>query len=273
MVMCSEFERVDPKTLRIHPQNESVFGPAESELDQDFLRSLERDGILTPISITPDGLILSGHRRVAGAILLKIPSVPVVVYRDADDQTQNQIWISANLHREMTVEQRTRFFMKLRSIEAAAASNRQRAGVAVKSSAGRSADLAAEKVGMSRQTATRAAAVTDVIDKAEASGDVERAVALRTALNEGSVSSAYRMALQATPDSTAPEFDEAADVRTFTPSEAARFRSAYQVMIRTIDRSHHELEQLPRERHGQYVERLKSLVTDWQSEFPDLEWL
>jgi hypothetical protein len=111
------------------------------------------------------------------------------------------------------------------------------------------------------------------IDKAEASGDLKRAATLRTALNEGSVSSAYRMASQETPDNAEPEFDEASDVRTFTPSEASRFRQGYQTMIRTIDRAYHELEQLPRQRHGQYVERLKSLVNDWQSEFPDLEWL
>jgi ParB-like chromosome segregation protein Spo0J len=269
----SSFEFVDPRSLKAHPDNEAIFGPMNQELDSDpeFLESIERSGVTTPLTITPDGRVLSGHRRLAAALRYKQPTVPATVVRDLSEHDQERLWLESNLQREMSTEQRARWFKRLRNLESQPASDRKQAGVAGKSPGGRAADIAAEKTGWSRQTAVRAATVTDVIDKAEADGNLSRAEELRTLLNTKSVNSAYS-AISA-PESTEPEFDEAADVRTFTQSEASRFRAAYQTMIRTIDRSHHELEQLPRERHRQYVERLKSLVTDWQSEFPDLEWL
>jgi ParB-like chromosome segregation protein Spo0J len=273
----SYYEAVNPQDLKAHPDNEAIFGPVDKELasDTEFLESIKRSGVTTPVTITPDGRVLSGHRRLAAAIRCNQQTVPAIVVRDLSEHDQERLWLEANLQRQMTTEQRARWFKRLRNLESQPASDRKQAGVAVNSPGGRSADIAAEKVGMSRQTATRAATVTDVIDKAEASGDHERADKLRTALNEVSVSSAYRMAAQAMPDNAEPEFDETADVRTFTPSEAARFRSAYQVMIRTIDRAYGELEKLSFERHGQYVKRLQSLVTDWRADFPDeqLEWL
>jgi ParB-like chromosome segregation protein Spo0J len=273
MVVCSQYERVDPKTLHIHPLNESVFGPAETELDQDFMASIRRDGIVTPIAIMPDGKVLSGHRRLAGAIRLELQTVPVVVYRDASEQEQNQIWISSNLQREMTVEQRTRFFMKLRDIEAAAASARQREGVRTKSPQGRSGDIAAEKVGMSRQTATRAVIAVEAIDAAEAAGDTQTAASLRATLEERSINAAFQQAISQPQDDPEPEGDDDSNaVRTFGKSDATRFRAAYQTMIRTIDRGK-ELEQLTSAKHQNYVSRLQSIVTEWQAEFSDQEWL
>ena len=275
----SYYEAVNPQELKAHPDNESIFGPVDRELDSDpeFLESIKRSGVTTPLTITPDGRVLSGHRRLAAAIRCNQQTVPAIVVRDLSEHDQERLWLEANLQREMSTEQRARWFKRLRNLESQPASDRKQAGVAVNSPGGRAADIAAEKVGMSRQTATRAATVADVIDKAEASGDVSRAEELRTLLNTKSVNSAYS-AISA-PESAEPEFDEAADVRTFTPSEAARFRAAYQVMIRTIDRAYSEFEQITFERHGQYVKRLQSLVTDWDADwranFPDdkLEWL
>jgi deoxyadenosine/deoxycytidine kinase len=43
-------------------------------------------------------------------------------------------------------------------------------------------------------------------------------------------------------------------------------------MIRTIDRGK-ELEQLTSAKHQNYVSRLQSIVTEWQAEFSDQEWL
>jgi ParB-like chromosome segregation protein Spo0J len=274
MVMAN-FKTVDPRTLKGHPSNDALFGPADSDLDPQFLESIRIAGILTPLVVRPDNLILSGHRRHAAALRLELKTVPVVVDESDSDLEQTRVWLDSNLQRELTREQKIRFFEQYRKLEAAEAAARQRAGVRQNSSTGRADDLAAKRVGMSRPTAGIGLVVVKEIDKAAATGDHERADKLRTALNEGSVSSAYRMAAQATPDNAEPELDEAADVRTFTPSEADRFRSAYQVMIRTIDRAYGELEQLSFERHGQYVKRLQSLVTDWRADFPDekLEWL
>jgi hypothetical protein len=56
------------------------------------------------------------------------------------------------------------------------------------------ADKAAEKVGMSRNTAEKAVEVVKVIDEAESKGDTETASHLRETLNTKSVSAAKREA-------------------------------------------------------------------------------
>lgn len=268
----SYYEAVNPQHLKAHPDNEAIFGPVDQELDSDpdFLKSIERSGVTTPLTITPDGRVLSGHRRLAAAIRCNQQTVPAIVVRDLSGHDQERLWLEANLQRQMTTEQRARWFKRLKCLESQPASDRKQAGVAVNSPGGRAADLAAEKVGMSRQTATRAATVTDVIDQAEASGDHERADKLRTALNEGSVSSAYRMATQTTPDANDDADEE--ESREWKKPDAARFRAAFQCIIRTIDRGA-ELEQLTVLQHAAFLKTFRQLGNDWQKLFPELEWL
>ena len=274
MVMAN-IKTVDPRTLKGHPSNDALFGPADSDLDPQFLESIRIAGILTPLVVRPDNLILSGHRRHAAALRLELQTVPVVVDESDSDLEQTRVWLDSNLQRELTKEQKIRFFEQYRKLEAEEAAARQRAGVRQNSSTGRADDIAAKRVGMSRPTAGTGLVVVKEIDKSEASGDVERAAALRVELNEGSVSAAYRLAVQTTPDANDDEsgWDDDSDaVRTFGKPDAAKFRAAFQTIIRTIDRGA-ELEQLTVAEHAAFLKTFKQLGNDWQKTFPDLEWL
>jgi ParB-like chromosome segregation protein Spo0J len=273
----SSFELVDPHSLKAHPDNEAIFGPVNQELESDpeFLKSVERSGVTTPLTITPDGRVLSGHRRLAAAIRCNQQTVPAIVVRDLSEHDQERLWLEANLQRQMTNSQRAQWFKRLKCLESQTASDRQRAGVAVRSSGGRAADIAAEKVGWSRQKATQAEAVIDIADEAASSGEHERAAKLLTALDEKPTATAYRIAVQATPDANDDEsgWDDDSDaVRTFGKPDAAKFRAAFQTIIRTIDRGA-VLEQLTVIEHAQFLKVFKQLGNDWQKLFPEQEWL
>lgn len=205
------FEHWKIDNLKNHHLNAEVFGQLSVDADcGEFAESVKRDGILQPLVVVPDGpkvqagTIISGHRRLQAAAKAGLKEVPVIVRRDLKTQLDiDRVWFDTNRNREMTTEQKARWFKKREAIEAAAAKSRQSAaggkspGSAqgnIPLSAGKAADIAAADVGMSGKTAKAAAAVVEVIDESEASGDKETAAKLRETLNGKSVSAAKREA-------------------------------------------------------------------------------
>jgi len=51
--------------LRSHPKNKDVYGDAEEGQVGDLITSIEEVGLLHPPVITPEGFVISGHRRLA----------------------------------------------------------------------------------------------------------------------------------------------------------------------------------------------------------------
>ena len=67
---------LDPHSLKPHPLNSWLY---EEREDSDFLDSIRRLGVLEPLVVNRDGVILSGHRRWKAALKLGFKSVPCVV--------------------------------------------------------------------------------------------------------------------------------------------------------------------------------------------------
>ena len=70
-------------TLELHPaeENISVYRPVCAD-DSEILAladSIRKDGVLQPLVITKDKVILSGHRRWMAAQVAGLPTVPCVV--------------------------------------------------------------------------------------------------------------------------------------------------------------------------------------------------
>ena len=207
--MANSYEHRDPKTLKNHLRNIEIYG---DKPDDDFVESCKH-GIDTPLLITPDGTVISGHRRRQAAIRWKHKTVPVVVRRDLVDPLDIE-WtlINSNRQREKTNEQKAREVERLLEIERERAAKREAAGLkrGKESPAtepvperekperfqekGESADIAGEAVGWSGKTATAAVEVVKAIDEAEASGDTETAEDLRETLNTKGVKPAKRKA-------------------------------------------------------------------------------
>ena len=199
--MATTFEHRKIDKLRNHPLNAQVFGEisADNPIDAEFVESIRQRGVLQPLIISGNDLIISGHRRRQGAARAGLKEVPVIVRRDlTDDHDVNMAWFDANRDREKTTEQKARWFKSREEFLAKQAEKRMKSGgngdPAQNFTQGRAAETAAKEVGMSRPTAKAAVAVVEAIDTATAKGDQETAEKLRDTLNNKSVSAAKREA-------------------------------------------------------------------------------
>ena len=111
-------------SLQPHPLNQQTYGD-RTELEDSFLSSIEANGIHTPLTATPDGLLISGHRRWEAAKRLCIETVPVIVREFADELEQKEAVIDHNRYREKTFSQKMREADVLHEIEAERARRRQ----------------------------------------------------------------------------------------------------------------------------------------------------
>jgi len=192
---------MDPFDLMPHEVNESIYRDAP---DEEFIESIKRLGILEPIlahevmhGLTPETVVLSGHRRMNAARVLEMDEVPVIIQPDelvGTDDEAIRLLILSNRQRDKTNEQRAREYAVLKEIEVRLAHERKKQHHdkgEEGEKAGRASDIAAQAVGMSGRTADRAVSVVEAIDEAEASGDEGRAAGLRRKLNH-SVSKGHK---------------------------------------------------------------------------------
>jgi ParB-like chromosome segregation protein Spo0J len=88
--------------LRPHPANDYFDEPEDCEEFEALVSSIRTDGLFHPITVSPDGMILGGHLRVAAFRKLGRKSIPAVTrevptYRDGlvflikDNATRRQL--------------------------------------------------------------------------------------------------------------------------------------------------------------------------------------
>lgn len=98
--MPTEVLHLSPKALKPHPRNSEFYDEAEGDAYETFKQSIQDNGILTPLLVTPDMTVISGHQRLRAALDLSLDAVPVIV--DPDATTQESIvmhLIAANFGR------------------------------------------------------------------------------------------------------------------------------------------------------------------------------
>jgi ParB-like chromosome segregation protein Spo0J len=66
-------------SLKIHPRNTEFFDDIEGEMYQQFKQSIQEDGVLTPIIVSPDMTIVSGHQRYIACKELGIELIPAII--------------------------------------------------------------------------------------------------------------------------------------------------------------------------------------------------
>jgi len=183
---ASRIEMRKTANLKNHPLNQQIYG--DSDPDDDMKTSIQQSGILTPLLISDNGRILSGHRRFACAEESGIKDVPVIVSPLKDELDIEEALINANIQRQKTKEQIAREYTKLKEIEREKAKQRQaEAGGDRKSdestksltqnsaaaiSKGESRKKASSKLGISHDTAEKAAKVVHIADDLKKAGKV-----------------------------------------------------------------------------------------------------
>jgi len=119
----SQHDYRDIEELTRHPLNQDVYG--DLTLEPDFIDSIEQHGILEPILIKSDGIIISGHRRYAAALEVGLDEIPVREVSYDSDLEEREAVIHHNKQRTKTFSQKMREAMELEEIERERAKERQ----------------------------------------------------------------------------------------------------------------------------------------------------
>ena len=115
---------VEPNTLRPHEASLEIYGGDSYE---DLVESIRELGVLTPLCVTPEGVIISGYRRWKAALSVGNAVVPVVYRAFASVVEEKESIIEFNRYRQKTLRQLYNEGQTLKEIEAARARERQEA--------------------------------------------------------------------------------------------------------------------------------------------------
>jgi len=180
--------------LIVNPVNEKIYGTNVSGIEFDTLvESIRIQGIISPIVITKEKKILSGHRRYFAAKQLGLSKVPTVVKNGFKDEFEEmEAILESNKHRDKTNEQKANEYVMYRTLETAKAKKRQAAAGKKKSndenkegiSEGAARDLAAKNINWSGKTADAAVKVVGVISQLTEKKMEDEAEKLREELNK-----------------------------------------------------------------------------------------
>lgn len=111
--LSMQVKEVPPHLLKPHPINEKIYG--KEPVDQSLKESIRKGGILEEIQVTPEYVIISGHRRHAVAMDIGLETVPVRLRYDIEGEDAI-VWAlieSNRTQREKTTEQKIREIYEL----------------------------------------------------------------------------------------------------------------------------------------------------------------
>lgn len=98
--MSKEIVQVSINVLKIHPRNTEFFDDIQGKEYEQFKQSIKQDGILTPILVSPDMTVISGHQRLKACKELGINLVPIMIRDDLIDENEKlKLLLAANFGR------------------------------------------------------------------------------------------------------------------------------------------------------------------------------
>ncbi|MEB3882809.1 ParB N-terminal domain-containing protein [Lyngbya sp. CCY1209] len=188
---------VRPQDLKPHPRYAGIYGDIDAG---ELTEQIRASGWMRPLTVTPEHVIIGGHRRWKAALALGWPEVPVAVHPFRDRTAELEAMLGENAVRDKTREQKVREANAWKPIETEKAKERQLAGVSLSDgdpfsrSRGNVRDIVAKRVGLgSGVTYAKAAKVVRRIDAELKAGNAKAAEGWRVALNRGSVQGAYSL--------------------------------------------------------------------------------
>jgi protein gp37/ParB-like chromosome segregation protein Spo0J len=190
----TEIEMRGVAALRPHPQNQAIYGDSA---DDGLIASVRAHGVMEPLVVTRDRLIVSGHRRWHAAKQAGLDQVPVIEFWSDDENEVLRALLEHNRQRVKTEEQTIREYMVWREVEGWFARQRMidaHAAPANLRQQGEASEFAAQRVGRRPRTMEKGADVVQAIDGLEGRGGADMAQDLRAELNGKSVDAAHRMA-------------------------------------------------------------------------------
>ncbi len=91
-------QMVNVNLLKEHPRNRELFDDIQGERWQEFVESIKTSGIIVPLIITQDYVVISGNQRLKAAKELGLKEVPCEIrtYEDKDGLTKED-WMLKDL--------------------------------------------------------------------------------------------------------------------------------------------------------------------------------
>lgn len=90
-------ELMNPNNLHPHPRNTEFFDDMDGQKWKDFLQSIKSSGIIEPIIVSQDLVIVSGHQRVRAAKAIGLMKIAVEVRHYEDEDKLIKDLIETNL--------------------------------------------------------------------------------------------------------------------------------------------------------------------------------
>ena len=97
--MAETISMIDPRALKVHPRNAEFFDDIDGAEFDRLVESIKDHGVLTPLRVTKDMTIISGHQRVRAAIQAECFSVPVIIDETDDENDALMKLIETNFGR------------------------------------------------------------------------------------------------------------------------------------------------------------------------------
>lgn len=201
-------ELVDPKTLKPHPLNETIYAaPGADETWKSFVDSVQKNGIIQAIQARPSGRIMVGHRRHAAALQLGLEAVKVEYinppegWAGTEDEWELYTLIHSNRFRRKSFSEQMREAEHLERIERSLASARQGVRTDLGEAAPAAAGLTRDKVGEALGVSGRQYAVMREVWANRTNPHIAARIA-KIDGGQGSVSGAYNLLLEAKRDTT-----------------------------------------------------------------------
>lgn len=98
--MNQSITNISVDVLKVHPRNTEFFDDISGEEYERFKKSIDEDGLLSPLVVAPDMTVISGHQRLKACKELGHKSVPVIINESLEDEDEKlKTLIAANFGR------------------------------------------------------------------------------------------------------------------------------------------------------------------------------
>lgn len=107
--MSKEITNVSIDVLKVHPRNTEFFDDISGKEYEEFKHSIQEEGIISEIIVSPDMTIISGHQRYKAAKELEIKMVPIRIREDLIDEDKKlKVLLAANFGRSKNDDKKQR---------------------------------------------------------------------------------------------------------------------------------------------------------------------
>ena len=159
--VATEIDLVQIRGFKNHP-----FKVLDDEKMQDLVDSIKENGILTPVLVRPIGNdqyeMISGHRRMHAASLLKMTMIPAII-REMDDEEAVLKMVDSNIQREELLPSEKAFAYKMKLEAMKRQGKRTDLTLCQSGTKSRSDKELAEQVGESARSIQRYIRLTELI--------------------------------------------------------------------------------------------------------------